>query len=86
MKKLLIMALLLLAVGCSSDKVTITGPGDNGDQIDSNTVRIQLLEASQTLQDARLDALAAGLSSTNILILAIQSTQIDIVNLLESLD
>ena len=83
MKKLLLTMALAGLIGCSADRVTTP---DHKKQIDSNTARILLLEASQTLQNMRLDALEAGLESTNILVLSIQSTQIDIVNLLESLD
>ena len=54
MKRFMLVSLLLVAVGCSDNKVTIP---DNQDDIDRNAAEIELLKASDALQDLRLDAL-----------------------------
>lgn len=54
MKKVLMVISMLFVLGCSEDVVKVP---DNGDKIDANTLRISLLESSQAVQDARLDAL-----------------------------
>lgn len=51
---LILGIIMLTCLGCSSDTTTLP---DHKAQIDSNTARVILLEANDTLQDLRLDAL-----------------------------
>lgn len=53
MNRLVILTLLLTFVGCG-DRVFIP---DNKDQIDSNTLRVELLELNDEIQDLRLETL-----------------------------
>jgi len=74
MKKLTMLALaLLFAGGCSSDKSVVP---DHKKQIDSNTARIMLLEANDSLQDLRLDDLE---SRVNGLEVRVSQTEADII-------
>lgn len=64
MKGLLVLtSLLLLLVGCGNEK---SYTPDHKDVIDSNTARIELLEAQDNLQDLRMDSIEVMISNLDI--------------------